>query len=76
MSEGIARPNDWLAVARRHGAAARLLAADPHRFPHDVASLGRYGHALAQLPRATQPWTPLTLDAALDGLTSAGLNIH
>jgi hypothetical protein len=70
-SEGIAHPQEWLTVAGRHGATARLLAIDPHRFPHDVASLGRYDLALAALPHATQPWTPLTLPAALDGLTAA-----
>ncbi|QJY47820.1 hypothetical protein [Pseudonocardia broussonetiae] len=48
-SAGIAEPEQRLGAARRHGATARLLAVDPRRFPHDIASLGRYGHAL---PRA------------------------
>jgi hypothetical protein len=74
-SAGIAEPDEWLAVARRHGAAARLLAVDPRRVPHDVASLGRYGRALAGLPRATRPWTPLGVDHALDGLAAAGLEV-
>jgi hypothetical protein len=74
-SEGIARPDEWLAAARRHGAIARLLAVDPRRFPHDVASLGRYGHALAALPRATRPWTPLSVTTALDDLAAAGLTV-
>jgi hypothetical protein len=74
-SEGIARPDEWLAAARRHGAEARLLAVDPRRFPHDVASLGRYGRALAALPRATRPWSPLRVDRALDGLAAAGLDV-
>jgi hypothetical protein len=74
-SDGIADPDEWLAVARRHGAVARLLALDPRRFPHDVASLGRYGRALAALPRATRAWTPLPVDHALDGLAAAGLDV-
>lgn len=72
-SAGIADPEHWLAVARRHGAAARLLAVDPRRFPHDIASLGRYGRALADLPPAQQPWTPLDVHHAERGLRGAGL---
>jgi hypothetical protein len=72
-SAGIATPDEWLATASRHGATARLLALDPRRFPHDVASLGRYGTALAALPRAVRPWSPLDVDDALDGLAGAGL---
>jgi hypothetical protein len=75
-SAGIAGPAQWLAAARRHGATARLLALDSRRFPHDVASLGRYGRALAALPRATRPWSPLSVDVALGGLTAAGLQVH
>ncbi|HEU0127143.1 MAG TPA: hypothetical protein VFQ48_00830, partial [Pseudonocardiaceae bacterium] len=75
-SEGIASPAQWLATARRHGATAHLLAVDPRRFPHDIASLGRYGRALADLPPARQPWSPLDLDEAIPGLRTAGLHIH
>ena len=74
-SAGIATPDEWLAAACRHGATARLLALDPRRFPHDVASLGRYGRVLAALPRAVRPWSPLDIDDALDGLARAGLTV-
>lgn len=73
-SAGIAHPDQWLAVARRHGATARLLALDPLRFPHDIASLGRYGQALAALPSAQRPWSPLDVTAAMQGLRDAGLD--
>jgi hypothetical protein len=72
-SEGIAYPDQWLATARRHGATARLLAADRSRFPHDIASLGRYGRALADLPPARQPWSPLAVGDAIQGLRTAGM---
>lgn len=64
----------WLATARRHGATARLLAVDRSRFPHDIASLGRYGHVLADLPPARHPWSPLDVGEAVQGLRTAGLH--
>lgn len=73
-STGIAHPDQWLAVARRHTASARLLALDPQRFPHDIASLGRYGHELAALPPARRPWSPLDVRAVTHGLRQAGLD--
>ncbi|MBV9142092.1 MAG: hypothetical protein JO115_14450 [Pseudonocardiales bacterium] len=75
-SDGIASPDQWLSTARRHGATAQLLALDHRRFPHDIASLGRYGHALADLPPARRPWSPLDLDEAIPVLRTAGLHIH
>ncbi|MDQ4092797.1 MAG: hypothetical protein M3143_05155 [Actinomycetota bacterium] len=54
-SEGIAYPAQWLAIARRHGATARMLAIDCNRFPHDIASLGRYGRVLAGLHQRDAP---------------------
>ena len=72
-STGIATPPQWLAVARRHGAHARLLAVDPRRFPHDIASLGRHAHALATLPPARRPWSPLDPRHALGALRRAEL---
>ena len=68
-SEGVAGPAEWLDVARASGARARLLAVRPERFPQDIASLARYGPALARLPRDGRPWSPLRLDAALAGLS-------
>lgn len=53
----------------------RLVGLDPRRFPHDIGALGRYGPALAALPPARKPWTPLTPDAALAGLRSCGLRV-
>lgn len=75
-SEGIATPDQWLATARRYGATAQLLAVDPHRFPHDIASLGRYGRALVNLPPARHPWSPLNLNDAISDLRAAGLHIR
>lgn len=72
-SEGIARPQQWLDVAHAHGAQARIVAVDPDRFPHDIASIGRYSDALAELPAARQPWSPLPVDPALRSLAEAGL---
>lgn len=59
-SPGIARPEEWLSAAAETGADAHLLGVDPRRFPHDIASVGRYGPRLADLPRATRPWPVLT----------------
>ncbi|MDQ4010106.1 MAG: hypothetical protein M3228_05275 [Actinomycetota bacterium] len=73
-SEGIAYPAQWLAAARRHGATARLLAVDRRRFPHDIASLGRYGRALADLPPARHPWSPFDVGEAVHALRTAGLH--
>lgn len=67
-SLGIAEPDQWLAVARRYTPRARLLALDPRRSPHDVASLGRYAGAFKALPAARRPWSPLSLDHALEAL--------
>jgi hypothetical protein len=75
-SAGIATPQEWLDTARGTGAEARLLAQDPCRFPHDVASLGRYGRALAELPSARSAWTPVDVDAALCGLARAGIEVR
>ena len=75
-SAGIATPAEWLGAARATGAEARLLGQDPRRFPHDIASLGRYGPALARLPAARIPWTPLDVDAALGGLARAGIEVR
>jgi hypothetical protein len=74
-SAGIATPQEWVRAVRRHGATARLVALDPRRFPHDIATLGRYGPALDDLPSAHRPWSPLDLRAALAGLRAAGLEV-
>jgi hypothetical protein len=75
-SAGIAEPGEWLAAAAASGARARLLAVRPDRFPGDIASLAAYGPALATLPKASRPWSPLPLDRALRALaggTGTGL---
>ncbi len=72
-SAGIARPQEWLAAARRHGARAHLVGVDPRRFPHDIGALGRYGGDLAKLPGARRPWSPLPVQDAVAGLSAAGL---
>jgi hypothetical protein len=74
-SPGIATPDEFAAVIRRHGAAAHFDGLDPGRFPHDIGALGRYGRVFDQLPRARQPWSPLPVEEALRGLAAAGLSI-
>ena len=61
-SAGIATPDDWLRVARRHAPRARMVGLDPRRFPHDIATLARYGPSLQKLPDAQHPWTPPSID--------------
>lgn len=56
-------------------AQARLLALDPQRFPHDIATLGRYGRALASLPPARQAWSPLQVEAALSEMRGEGVDV-
>ncbi len=67
-SAGIASPADWLRVARRHAPRAQMLGVDAERFPHDIATLARYGPALNRLPGARHPWTPLSVDSLLMAL--------
>jgi hypothetical protein len=71
-SLGIATPEQWTAAARRHGARPTMLALNPRRFPHDIAIMGRYGGALAELPSATRPWSPLSIDEAMHGMRATG----
>ena len=72
-SRGIARPEEWLEVVRRSGAAGHLAAVDPDRFPHDIGSLAGYGPAFRRLPPAARPWSPLAVEEALDALRAAGM---
>ena len=67
-SDGIATPDEWLRVAARHGTKGRLLGLNERRFPHDIASLGRYGGALADLSAARVPWMPMDVTSVLDSL--------
>ena len=75
-SPGIARPEDWAATIQEHGARPDFLSLDTAKFPHDFGFLGRYGRALARLPRARRLWTPLDVDTALAGLRRAGLEVR
>jgi hypothetical protein len=74
-SEGIATPDDWTRTVRRHGATVGFPGLDRRRFPHDIATLARYGPAMAALPAARRPWTPLHPLDALSGLADAGLPV-
>jgi hypothetical protein len=74
-SPGIATPEEFGAVVGRHGATVHFDGLDPQRFPHDIGTLGRYGQALDQLPRARHPWSPLPVEDALRGLAAAGLSV-
>ncbi|WP_232665633.1 hypothetical protein [Pseudonocardia sp. TRM90224] len=67
-SAGIATPEQWAGVARRHGAQPRLVGLDPRRFPHDIATIARYGPALAEREPARRPWTPMAVTFAMDGV--------
>ena len=74
-SPGIATPEQFATVVRRHGAAVHFDGLDRERFPHDIGTLGRYGKAFDQLPRASQPWSPMPVEEALQGLATAGLRV-
>jgi hypothetical protein len=74
-SPGIAGPDDFQAVIDRHNATAYFDGREPGRFPHDIGTLGRYGRAFDQLPRARHPWSPLPVEEALPGLATAGLSV-
>jgi hypothetical protein len=74
-SPGIAGPEDFAAVVRRHGATPHLDGLDARRFPHDIGTLSRYGPAFERLPRASRPWSPLLVEDALASLRAAGLSV-
>jgi hypothetical protein len=74
-SPGIATPDEFDTVIRRHGAKAHFDGLDSERFPHDIGALGRYGQVFDQLPRARRPWTPLPVAEALSGLATARLSV-
>ena len=74
-SPGIATPEQFATVVRRHGAAVHFDGLDRERFPHDIGTLGRYGKAFDQLPRASQPWSPMPVEETLQGLATAGLRV-
>lgn len=73
-SPGIAEPQQWQQVIRRHGATSHFVGLDPGRFPHDIGSLGRYGPALRRQPPAG-PWSPLDIHAALRDLDRSGIQV-
>jgi hypothetical protein len=74
-SPGIATPEQFAAVLRRHGTAGHFQGLDRERFPHDIGTLGRYGKVFDQLPRAEQPWSPVSVEEALRGLAATGLSV-
>ncbi|MBO0811900.1 MAG: hypothetical protein J2P23_07610 [Microlunatus sp.] len=67
-SPGMAGAEDFAAVIRRHGAEPELLAVDPRRWPHDIASMARYGAALDAIPPARLAWSPIGVGAAVEAL--------
>jgi hypothetical protein len=69
-STGIAAPDEWLTVARRYAGKAELTGVDPRRFPHDIATLARYGPRLGALPPASHPWSPLAVETAVERLSA------
>jgi hypothetical protein len=74
-SPGIATPEQFAAVLRRHGIAGHFQGLDRERFPHDIGTLGRYGKVFDQLHRAEQPWSPLSVEEALRGLAATGMSV-
>lgn len=54
---------------------ARLLALHPSRFPHDMGTPGRHGQALAGLPGAARPWSPLEVRDALAALVDGPVRV-
>ena len=74
-SQGIATPADWAAVIRRHGASPHFPGLSLRHHPHDIGLLGRYGSALRRLPGGIEPWSPLTVEAALRGREERGLQL-
>jgi hypothetical protein len=73
-SPGIATPQEFERVIRRHGTRAHFDGLDRKRFPHDIGTLGRYSEVFDRLPRARQPWSPLPVEDTLRGLAAAGLS--
>jgi hypothetical protein len=74
-SPGIATPDEFAAVVRRHGAAVHFDGLDQGRFPHDIGTLGRYGRVFDRLARAGHPWNPMPVQEALQGLAAVGLSV-
>lgn len=70
-SPGVATTDDFVRVIKRHGAEPNLIAVDPKRSPHDIASLGRYGPELDRLPRGRIPWSPMPVSYAMEHLELA-----
>jgi hypothetical protein len=67
-SVGLADARTWQQLADRARNRGRLLAVNATAFPSDFSIFARYARALAKLPDATRPWSPLSLDQALVGL--------
>lgn len=64
-SPGVAAPEDFGEVIRRHGAEPVMLAVRTKQWPHDIGSLARYGQALDRLPFGRRPWSPLSPDQVI-----------
>jgi hypothetical protein len=70
-SRGLAEVDSWEQLANRARRRGRLLAVDRSAFPADFVTFARYTPALRRLPRATHPHSPLSVDAALHGLSQS-----
>jgi hypothetical protein len=69
-SVGLADARTWQQLADRARSRGRLLALDATAFPSDFSTFARYAGALAKLPEALEPWSPLPLAQALSGLAT------
>jgi hypothetical protein len=68
-STDIATPDDWRRIALGHAQRVRLVGVDATRFPHDIATLARYGPELRNVGAARNPWSPLPVADALPALS-------
>jgi hypothetical protein len=70
-SRGMAGAASWKQLADRAKIHGRLLGVHPDQFPADFAVFARYTKALRSLPSTSRPWVPMSIEAAVVGLTTA-----
>ena len=70
-SRGQVDARSWEALAERARRRGRLLGVNANAFPADFTAFVRYTSALRSLPKATIPWSPLSVADMLTGLEAA-----
>ena len=68
-SRGLADAGVWQGLADRARRRGRLLGTDPSAFPADFPTFVRYTKEMRSLPAARTPWRPMSVEAALSGLS-------